>query len=237
MTGTKCLDLFSVAKDRKSISLQKTVRKPQFIERPKHTDVSEGEDAIFTIRVSGEPEVTWYHDDKPIDEDARFVIETEGELIRLCIKDTQPEDAGRYKCVAKNKAGESSCTVSLRVKETSVPPEIAPVSETRYEVDEGYDVTFTAKVKGRPERKITWFKDDVRLRGDARLKTTRNGHEYTLTISRTTTLDPGIYKCTASSPAGSSSVEFELVVNGRCFVKTGWRGVNYSTGKHNSIVK
>lgn len=181
--------------------------------------MSEGEDAIFTIRVSGEPEVTWYHDDKLIDDDVRFSIETEGELIRLCIKETQPEDAGRYKCVAKNKAGESSCAVSLRVKETFARPEIAPVSENRYEVDEGSDVTFTTKVKGRPEPKVTWFKDDVRLRGDSRLKTTTNGDEYTLTINRATALDPGIYKCTASSPAGSSSVEFELVVNGRCLVK------------------
>lgn len=155
-------------------------------------------------------------------------------MIRLCIKDAQPEDAGRYKCVAKNKAGESSCTVSLRVKETSVPPEITPVSETRYEVDEGSDVTFTAQVKGSPEPKVTWFKDDIRLRGDARLKTTRNGDEYVLTISRTTTLDPGIYKCTASSPAGSSSIEFELVVNGRCLVKSGWGGVKCSNGQYGS---
>ncbi len=169
--------------------------------------------------MSGEPEIAWYCDDKPLEDDARIGMESEGDVYRLCIKDTRPEDAGRYKCAAKNSAGESSCAVSLRVKENVIPPEFVPVSEARYEVDEGSDVTFTTKVKGRPEPKITWFKDDVRLRGDARLKTTRNGDEYVLTVSRTTTLDAGTYKCTGSSSAGSASVEFDLVVNGKCLVK------------------
>ena len=211
---------FSIAKERKSFSLQKTVRKPQFNERPKHTDVNEGDEALFTVRVSGEPDVVWYQDDKLLEDDARIAMESENDVYRLCIKDARSEDAGRYKCVAKNSAGESSCTVSLRVKETVTPPEFVPISETWYEIDEGGEVTFTTKVKGRPEPKITWFKDGVRLRGDARLKTMRKGDEYVLTISRATTLDSGIYKCTASSPAGTASVEFELVVNGKCLVNT-----------------
>ena len=208
------LPIFFAAKDRKSLSLQKTVRKPIFTERPKHTDVREGNDAVFSVRVSDEPDVAWYHDDKLLEDDVRVGLESEGDVFRLCIKDSKPEDAGRYKCVAKNSAGESSCTVSLRVKETVIPPEFEPLSETRYEVNEGDDVMLTAKVKGRPDPKITWFKDDVRLREDARLKTTNNETEHALAINRTTPLDSGMYKCTGSSPAGSASVVFELIVNG-----------------------
>ena len=204
----------SLAKDRKSLSLQKTVRKPQFVERPKHTDVNEGDEAIFTLRLSGEPEVAWYHDEKPLEDDVRTVMESEGDVFRLCIKDSRPEDAGRYKCVAKNSAGESSCAVSLRVKETFIAPEFSPVSETRYEIHEGDDVMFSTRVKGRPEPKITWFKDAIRLRGDARLKPTKSGDEHVLSIDRATPLDSGMYKCSGTSPAGSSSVEFELLVNG-----------------------
>ena len=189
--------------------------------------MNEGDEAVFTARVSGEPDVAWYHDDKPLEDDVRIAVESEGDVCRLCIKDARPEDAGRYKCVAKNSAGESSCTVSLRVKETVTPPEFVPVSETRYEIDEGSEVSFTTKVKGRPEPKITWFKDDVRLRGDARLNTTRNGDEYVLTISRATALDSGMYKCSGSNPAGSASVEFELVVNGKCVVEIMYNGRLY----------
>lgn len=219
---TTCIWTYvSLAKDRRPISLQKTVRKPQLVERPKHTDVNEGEEAIFTVRVNGEPEVSWYHDDKAIEDDARVVMDTKGDVFRLCIKDTRSEDAGRYKCVAKNNAGESSCTVSLRVKETFTPPNLEPLSETWYEVDDGNEVVFTSKVKGHPKPKVTWFKDDVRLRGDARLKCSENGNEHMLTISRTITSDAGLYRCTASSPAGNASVEFELVVNGRYSAKTG----------------
>lgn len=209
------VNIFCLAKDKKALSLKKTVRKPQFIERPKHSDVNEGDEAVFTLRLNGEAEVTWYYNDKPLHYDKRITMESEGDdFFRLCVKDAKPEDVGRYKCVAKNSAGESSCAVSLRVKETVTPPKFSPVSETRYEVDEGDDVTFSTKVKGRPEPKISWFKDDVRLRGDPRLNTTSNADEHTLTISRATPMDSGIYKCTGSSPAGSSSIEFELVVNG-----------------------
>lgn len=198
--------------------MQKTVRKPQFIERPKHTDVKEGHEAVFTLRLSGEPEVTWYHDEKPLKDDMRIGTESEGDdVFRLRIKDTKPDDAGRYKCLARNSAGDCSCVVSLRVKESFTAPEFSPVSETRYEVNEGDDVMFSAKVKGRPEPKIAWFKDEVRLRGDTRLKASKNGNEHTVTVTRATPLDSGIYKCTGSSPAGSSSVEFELVVKGKCY--------------------
>lgn len=162
--------------------------------------------------------MTWYHDEKPLKDDVGIGTESEGDdVFRLRIKDTKPDDAGRYKCLAKNSAGDCSCVVSLRVKESFTAPEFSPVSETRYEVNEGDDVMFSAKVKGRPEPKIAWFKDEVRLRGDTRLKASKNGNEHTVTVTRATPLDSGIYKCTGSSPAGSSSVEFQLVVKGKCY--------------------
>lgn len=165
--------------------------------------------------------MTWYHDEKPLKDDLRIGTESEGDdVFRLRIKDSKPDDAGRYKCLAKNSAGDCSCVVSLRVKESFTAPEFSPVSETRYEVNEGDDVMFSAKVKGRPEPKIAWFKDEVRLRGDTRLKASKNGNEHTVTVTRATPLDSGIYKCTGSSPAGSSSIEFELVVKGECYTNT-----------------
>ena len=208
---------FSLAKERKPVALQKTVRKPQFVERLKHTDVSEGDEAVFTIRLSGEPEVEWYHDNNLLVSDARVELEAQSDdIFRLRIKDTKLEDAGRYKCVAKNRAGESTCAVSLRVKEAFIPPEFSRLSEdVLFDVDEDDDVTFSTLVKGKPEPKITWFKDGVRLRGDARFKSEKNGDEHSLTITRASALDSGKYKCAGTSPAGTSSIEFELEVKGK----------------------
>lgn len=191
------------------------------MERLKHTDVNEGDEAIFTVRLSGEPAVEWYHDNKLLEDDDCVEIESEGDDIhRLRIKDTKPEDAGRYKCVAKNSVGESTCAVSLRVKEAFIPPEFTRVSEGVFHVNDGDEITFSTKVRGKPEPKITWFKDGVRLRGDTRFKIARNGDEHSMTLSRANSLDSGRYKCAGTSPAGTSSIEFELNVNGKLIFET-----------------
>ena len=141
-------------------------------------------------------------------------MESEGDVSKLRIKNTQPEDAGSYKCALKNAAGQVFCTVSLRVKETITPPDIVASCETQLNVEENTCVNFIANVKGHPEPKITWFKDDIRLQSDPRMQMSYDDEKYVLDIDHVKAVDSGIYRCRAANSAGSCSVDFELIVNG-----------------------
>lgn len=55
-----------------------------------------------------EPEVIWYHDDRPVKESPDFQLLFQGDRCSLVIQEALPEDAGEYRVVALNSAGEAS---------------------------------------------------------------------------------------------------------------------------------
>lgn len=67
-------------------------------------------------RVSGipAPEIKWLKDKEPISNN-RFTAERKGDSCALLIKNSQPEDAGIYSCVAKNREGEAHSDFKLTV--------------------------------------------------------------------------------------------------------------------------
>jgi hypothetical protein len=101
---------------------------PTIIEKLKDVTVSIGQEAIFKIRVSLPAEVDWYKGEEILDDSGRFVIiddEDSDGLFQLVIEDVQPEDIGRYKCVAFNEDGEMSCKAKLVLQEEEmVSPEV-----------------------------------------------------------------------------------------------------------------
>jgi hypothetical protein len=60
--------------------------------------------------------VTWKKDDKPLDDTDLYHIESYEDTYCFEIKDTSPEDAGTYTCVATNEVGEAICEIPLEVK-------------------------------------------------------------------------------------------------------------------------
>jgi len=75
-------------------------------------------DAKFPARITGipQPEVNWYFNDKPIlKDDEKYKIKRDGEACCLYVKNCSYDDAGRYKCRAINKGGETECVANLAV--------------------------------------------------------------------------------------------------------------------------
>lgn len=69
------------------------------------------------------------------------------------------------------------------------------------------------KVKGKPEPKVEWFKDDRPVDTDNRVKIDYDGLESTLIIKDAVLDDEGDYKCIITNDVGSVSTTAEVLVN------------------------
>ena len=108
---------------------------PAFLQPLKPQAALDGEEVTFTLIVTGkpQPQLSWFHNDKNIDNSEEFVIsyDEDSGTCRMVIVECFPEDAGVFKCVASNPIGEATTTAELTV---NVPSEI--VSEAEPPLDE-----------------------------------------------------------------------------------------------------
>lgn len=89
-----------------------------FVKPIKDVNIKEGESAKFEVQVKGEPapEVTWYHDQQPIQTDSVYqVLPGENGESTLLIPEAFPEDSGVYTVKAFNDVAkvESSATLTV----------------------------------------------------------------------------------------------------------------------------
>lgn len=120
--------------------------------------------AEFSIKVEADPipECIWYQNDKQIQEDTETIILTsDGKgTFGLKITGAVTTDSGRYKCVLKNKHGESEDSVRVDVKSAPVVREgIKSITVTEGDTD----VTLVATVDGYPRPTGRWFLGDIDL--------------------------------------------------------------------------
>ena len=90
---------------------------PELLEPIKDLDIKCGQDCCFSVRVKGNVKVDWYKDDEILLDAGRVVIvdEQDGETFTLAVEDARVEDAGVYKYVARNEAGELTSNAVLKV--------------------------------------------------------------------------------------------------------------------------
>lgn len=60
-------------------------------------------------------QVIWYHNNRPVKESADFQLLFHGDRCSLVLREALPEDAGQYRVVAINSAGEASSQCQLNV--------------------------------------------------------------------------------------------------------------------------
>lgn len=91
--------------------------KPSIQLQLKDQSVFEGKSVRLECIIVGqpEPEVIWYHDGVPVKESNDFLLLFEGDHCSLVIREVYVEDAGEYKVVAINSAGETSSSCRLCV--------------------------------------------------------------------------------------------------------------------------
>uniref|UniRef100_A0A1I8Q6N2 Obscurin n=1 Tax=Stomoxys calcitrans TaxID=35570 RepID=A0A1I8Q6N2_STOCA len=89
---------------------------PIFLKKIGDSDIYPGMDAKFTAMATGypKPEVEWFKNGQKLFPTDRVHFDTEGSgLLRLCIKNADEGDVGRYSCRIFNPHGEEQCEAEL----------------------------------------------------------------------------------------------------------------------------
>ncbi|XP_046962552.1 obscurin isoform X6 [Vanessa cardui] len=201
------------------INVRKVFQPPRFTQ--KFTDLQQLPtfDAKFPARVIGlpTPEITWYKNGSPLKASDKYSIKRDGDACCLYVRDITQEDAGQYKCVAKNKEGEDSCEAVLEVvdkigrKQKVEPPSfLKKIGDA--EVIRGLSAKFTACATGTPDPEVEWFRNDVKLFPSERIRIEQETTGLLrLTISGVVPEDVATYRCRIYNPHGEDSCTAQLI--------------------------
>lgn len=188
---------------------------PLFKKQLQNAVANEGDDDVeFNADIESfePPEVTWYFNNKLIDEETKgYVVSESGNHYKLVISKAITERAGKYTCKAKNVVGESSSTASFTVQFR--PKLIKKLADQK--VKEGDTLKLTVQVSSVPDPEITWYKDGQEVSADTRIKISRDSRRlenYDLTLTLVKDSDGGVYEVRARNELGHVSSKSKVIV-------------------------
>uniref|UniRef100_A0A0R3RPN8 Hemicentin-1 n=1 Tax=Elaeophora elaphi TaxID=1147741 RepID=A0A0R3RPN8_9BILA len=177
---------------------------PKILTSVDELKVIQGQGQTIRCEVSGTPapKVEWLKNGQRFN---ATVAQSSSNLHYIHLREAQVGDAGRYTCIARNRAGEHRMTTQLYVL---VPPMILE-GERVVQVKENATLTLECIASGNPKPMIVWKRD-------GRLLPT-SGSRFVITSSKVS--DGGRYTCEARNEAGKVSIDFEVDV----FIKPRFR--------------
>lgn len=220
-----------------AIQLEMTVDseaiKPTVLLPLKDVHAIEGKSVQLQCEISGlpEPEVIWYHENKPVKESSDVQLLFRGDRCSLFIQEAYLEDMGEYKVVAINSAGEASSTCKLTVKplnETDpAKRSTATVNSTidgfapRFEkllcdilANEGETIELECIVVGEPKPAIKWFLSNNEINANDHIQFAYSAEDgkAKLILNNVTNDDKGVYKIQATNALGDAKCFSHLIV-------------------------
>ncbi|XP_039591708.1 hemicentin-1 isoform X2 [Polypterus senegalus] len=150
------------------------------------------------------PVIRWLKDKK------EFGVTEDG---ILTIKEVTLSDAGFYKCVARNVAGQDEAEIHLLVQVPPVVEELDPPYNTPFqERIANQRIAFPCPAKGNPTPVIRWQRNGKELTGnEPGVSILEDG--TLLIIASLSPLDNGEYVCVAVNDAGSTERKYQLKVH------------------------
>lgn len=176
-----------------------------------------------------EPEVIWYHDERPVKESHDFQLLFQGDRCSLIIQEVMPEDGGEYKVVALNSAGEASsrCILSVtpitesdteskpkeeKTEQTGTAPKFSKLL-TDVLVSEGDKVILEGNVVGEPRPEIKWLLNNLPITDTNHFVVTYNDDgNVKLEIGNVKPEDKGVYTVKATNSLGEAKCFAQLIV-------------------------
>lgn len=176
-----------------------------------------------------EPEVIWYKDGKPVKESTDFQLLFQGDRCSLIIQEAFAEDAGHYKVIALNSAGEASSQCRLTVtpvgdaEKTTKPVEEKPLlvgNPPKFTkllsdvlVSEGDRVILECFVTGDPTPEIKWLLNNQEIHTNDHYKFSQDAEgTVKLEIEHVVPDDKGVYTVKASNALGDAKCFSQLIV-------------------------
>jgi hemicentin len=157
-----------------------------------------------------EPDVEWFRDDEPVDEDIHDIkILDRG--WRLKIKNAEMSHTGRYTCVAKNIAGESEKIYDLNVLVVPYIERADVVLSPKVIINK--TVVINCPAGGIPLPEIVWQKNGENLDPvlHPNIQVMSGGRQLRITSAAIS--DSGRYRCIATNKAGNDNLDFQLSVH------------------------
>ncbi|XP_042365393.1 muscle, skeletal receptor tyrosine-protein kinase [Plectropomus leopardus] len=198
-----CLASNGIGEAAKSCGALQLKMKPQIKRHPTNVTLLVESKAVLPCVTLGnpKPDVTWLKDDELIRISDRVTILDYG---ALKIHNIQKEDAGQYRCVARNSFGLAfSKPVTIEVQ---APARILRVPKEK-RVAYGSQISLECNATGNPIPTITWLENGNTITG-ASVEETLTG-EVILSVLKVTVNKPALYTCLASNKhsAGANTVK------------------------------
>ncbi|XP_040860487.1 muscle, skeletal receptor tyrosine-protein kinase isoform X2 [Ochotona curzoniae] len=180
--------------------------KPKITRPPINVKIIEGLKAVLPCTTMGNPKpsVSWIKGDNALRENSRIAVLESGSLR---IHNVQKEDAGQYRCVAKNSLGTAySKLVKLEVEEESEPDQDMKVFARILRAPESHNATFGSLVTlrctatGIPVPTITWMENGNAVSSGSIQESVKDrviDSRLQLFITK-----PGLYTCIATNKHG-----------------------------------
>uniref|UniRef100_A0A336MAK9 CSON008164 protein n=1 Tax=Culicoides sonorensis TaxID=179676 RepID=A0A336MAK9_CULSO len=198
----------------------------------KNVAVFEGKPVRLDCVIIGvpEPEVIWYHNERPVKESQDVQLLFQGDRCSLVINEAYLEDAGEYKVFAINSAGEASshCTLSVTPLNLAEPAVRKPPEEKSISTDippkfeklltdvlcvEGDFIELECTVFGSPQPEIKWCLNNKDVIEDQRVHTLVQADGVVrLKIEDARLDDKGVYTVKATNSAGEAKCFAHLIV-------------------------
>ncbi|KAM3667925.1 obscurin-like protein 1 [Ammospiza maritima maritima] len=186
-----------------AVQLQVKEHRLRFQVQLADVEVAEREDAVLECQVPLETIPTsWYLEDRELQPSHKYVMEEQGVVRRLTIRDARIDDDGIYLCQMKDK-GRSIAEVSVRGV-------IAKRLPRKLDVMEGENAVFCVETRDVVEG-CCWSRDGLQLRESPRTVLKSFGRTHLLVLVHVTRQDAGIISFTVGESQTSSQLRVKCV--------------------------
>ncbi|NWH30201.1 OBSL1 protein, partial [Chloropsis hardwickii] len=186
-----------------AVQLQVKEHRLRFQVQLADVEVAEREDAVLECQVPLETIPTsWYLEDRELQPSHKYVMEEQGVVRRLTIRDARIDDDGIYLCQMKDK-GRSIAEVSVRGV-------IAKRLPRKLDVMEGENAVFCVETRDVVEGSC-WSRDGLQLRESPRTVLKSFSRTHLLVLVHVTRQDAGIISFTVGESQTSSQLRVKCV--------------------------
>lgn len=201
-----------------TLSIVEESVKPEFIQKMKHVEATEGHEAEFVVEVDGAPlpEICWLKSKEVLEESEKYQMLIEGRRHVLVVADCDHKDAGVFQVVAENIAGKVSCNAQLTVVKKADPPKIETSEDYQSEIvaKEGERLSVEFMISGDTYEKYL-NKDGQKVEGSERIRFVEDEAKFSVVIDSVTEEDAGEYEVVVTNESGEDKLNFTVNVEGQ----------------------